>query len=272
MERLERVTLTSADPTERVAEYVEKRGGEIVRWFPGRTVLDIELRRKLGSRLEPKVAVCCGEGHVWTVRASKLASDQTWCPRCAPARQSLGIEGAQEIARQRGGECLSSTYKNSHTMMRWRCSKGHVFEQTTNEIKHKGQWCPECWVELPLFSRARRTFPELVESLAKVGIEHIGSGKAFHRPTRWHCQCGYEWRATGRAMIKRKRDKLCQGCAGTAPPTIEDMERWAVTKGGHCLSTEYINNRHKLRWQCANGHEWTAKWSNIRGGTWCPFC
>lgn len=42
--------------------------------------------------------------------------------------------------------------------------------------------------------------------------------------------------------------------------------------GGKCLSTDYKNSKNKLLFQCKYNHEWSATWSNIQKGKWCPKC
>lgn len=55
--------------------------------------------------------------------------------------------------------------------------------------------------------------------------------------------------------------------------TIEEMRKIAESRGGLCLSKEYINKETKLRWQCKEGHVWGATSGSIKnGGRWCPFC
>lgn len=55
--------------------------------------------------------------------------------------------------------------------------------------------------------------------------------------------------------------------------TIEDMQILAIERGGKCLSSEYINTKTPLKWECKYGHQWTATVSNIiYGKTWCPKC
>lgn len=49
------------------------------------------------------------------------------------------------------------------------------------------------------------------------------------------------------------------------------IKEFSKTKGGECLSNEYINNRTKMRWKCSCGYEWEARWYSIYNqGTWCP--
>jgi hypothetical protein len=84
----------------------------------------------------------CSVGHVWeavppTVRTS-------WCPTCSFDRKRLGIEKMRELAQQRGGKCLSETYKNVITKLTWQCHLGHVWEARPEHIR-RGQWCKTCY-------------------------------------------------------------------------------------------------------------------------------
>ena len=55
--------------------------------------------------------------------------------------------------------------------------------------------------------------------------------------------------------------------------SISDIITFAENKGGQLLSTEYINSKQKLKWQCKNGHIWEARWTNIKhSNQWCLKC
>jgi hypothetical protein len=53
------------------------------------------------------------------------------------------IKEMQEIARLRGGRCLSEKYVNNVTNLKWQCKEGHVWERTPMLIL-RGSWCPYC--------------------------------------------------------------------------------------------------------------------------------
>jgi hypothetical protein len=54
--------------------------------------------------------------------------------------------------------------------------------------------------------------------------------------------------------------------------TIADARQLAELKGGKCLSPEYSYHK-KLEWQCAAGHRWLSKLTNVKNaGSWCPRC
>jgi len=55
--------------------------------------------------------------------------------------------------------------------------------------------------------------------------------------------------------------------------TIESCQQVAEERGGKCLSTEYKNNRTKMKWECSKGHIWDAIFSSIKNiKSWCPDC
>jgi len=57
-----------------------------------------------------------------------------------------------------------------------------------------------------------------------------------------------------------------------ARKTISDMHLLAAQKSGKCLSTVYVNNRTKLKWQCEKGHVFEAKSNDVQQGKWCKTC
>jgi len=48
------------------------------------------------------------------------------------------------LAKSYGGECLSPKYLGGKEYLVWRCSKGHEWKSTPNNIKSHKNWCSEC--------------------------------------------------------------------------------------------------------------------------------
>ena len=57
--------------------------------------------------------------------------------------RKLTIQHAHDLAESKGWECLSETYVNCMTHLKWRCSDGHEWNASFNSIKN-GSGCPEC--------------------------------------------------------------------------------------------------------------------------------
>lgn len=55
----------------------------------------------------------------------------------------ITIVDMKMIAKDSGGQCLSSEYLNNSSKLIWKCKNGHIWEATPKNIK-KGRWCPFC--------------------------------------------------------------------------------------------------------------------------------
>jgi len=178
--------------------------------------------------------------------------------------RKLTIEEMKVLARNRGGYCLSTEYINSQTKLSWECQKGHRWHAKPNDIQ-QGHWCAEC------SGKKRKTIEEMQEiAIARGGYclstEYIDARTKLS----WQCQKGHRWHAKPNSI---QQGRWCARCSGKKRKTIEEMQEIAIARGGYCLSTEYINARTKLSWQCNEGHTWMASaGAVIYSGTWCAKC
>ena len=83
----------------------------------------------------------CARGHEWEAQAQNVRRGK-WCLRCS-GKMRKTIEDMQALAQGRGGRCLSSTYTNMDTKLRWRCALGHRWKARPHLVQI-GQWCPKC--------------------------------------------------------------------------------------------------------------------------------
>lgn len=56
---------------------------------------------------------------------------------------SSKIEFYKQLAIDRQGQCLSDTYVNCYSKLKWKCNKNHIWEAIGYSIE-KGHWCPDC--------------------------------------------------------------------------------------------------------------------------------
>lgn len=91
----------------------------------------------------------CQHNHVWKATVSNIRAG-TWCPECARLRKKLSMHDMHQIARERGGQCLSTDYISGHVKLQWRCAEGHEFLLAPNNIRRKlngarkPSWCKIC--------------------------------------------------------------------------------------------------------------------------------
>ena len=213
----------------------------------------------------------CAAGHEWMVRPSAIRAGN-WCPFCAHNRR-LKLEEMQEIARERGGRCLSASYRNGRTALLWVCKHGHYWKASPASVKggtrRKGTWCRECY-------NWRRRFQakQSIEAMRDLAIargggclstEYCGSKAKLI----WECAFGHRWKAPPTSIVQ---GTWCPVCAGNQRLNVRDFRDLATSRGGECLSQIYVNERMTLRWRCASGHKWKAVPGKVKRGSWCPRC
>ncbi len=220
-----------------------------------------------------KLRLRCEQGHEWRAIPNNVLRGH-WCCVCGNERQGRAkahsIEMMRKVAATKGGECLSQTYRNNLTRLRWRCKHGHEWEAVPGSIVgsagRKGTWCPICAGKLP----KEMALQHLKEVASSRGGRLVSKRYRNARASLWwRCAIGHEWDAAPDGV---KHGHWCPKCAGSYPLTLRQMQKAARVFGGKCLSKRYLNSDTHLRWKCAEGHEWKAKPYHILKGHWCPVC
>jgi len=201
----------------------------------------------------------CKEGHRWRATPASIKRG-VWCPACS-GRKRLDIKEMRKIAKSRGGKCVSTKYVNTLTKLTWECVKGHQWDASPHNVR-QGTWCPTCYGKNPTIERMQ----EMAESK---GGKCLSEEFVSKKKLIWECEHGHTWSALPGSI---KQGSWCPTCNGGIKLTLDVMHEAAAKKGGKCLSTEYLNSRTKLNWECKEGHQWNATPSSINQGSWCPVC
>ncbi|RHZ85028.1 hypothetical protein Glove_73g2 [Diversispora epigaea] len=177
--------------------------------------------------------------------------------------QKLSLSIAIQIAKSRGGECLSGSYVNCKELLRWRCANLHEWSATLDNIKNGQKWCLYCNIK-------RYTLEDVKRFAQTMNGECLSESYTnCKKPLHWRCANLHEWFTSFRSI--KNNNSWCPQC-NVGQNTLEDMRAYAREKGGECLSDRYYNLTTKLLWICKNLHIWEAIPHNIKHGTWCPFC
>jgi len=117
----------------------------------------------------------------------------------------------------------------------------------------------------------RLNIAELHDLAAKKNGKLISSAYVNNKSKlEWQCQFGHRWLAI---TANIKKGKWCPECSGNKKLTIVSAIELSKTRGGYCLSNNYINSGYNLLWKCKYGHEFKASLNNIRSkNSWCPYC
>ena len=69
-----------------------------------------------------------------------------------------------------------------------------------------------------------------------------------------------------------KNGTRCPKCGGTQKLTYNEVKEYIENFKYKLLSTEYINNRTKLKLECSKGHIFEMTFNNFKNGARCPYC
>ena len=134
-----------------------------------------------------------------------------------PIHNPMRIEKLRELAKTRGGDCLSTIYLGRKAKLEWICKEGHTWEAVPHSIS-TGTWCPVCanvqritkqrlssllspddWLEV-LRRHARSKGGELLSSVYTNAKTRL----------RWRCKFNHEWCAM---PSKVRQGTWCPYCA-----------------------------------------------------------
>lgn len=196
-------------------------------------------------------------------------------------QQKIYLLKAQEHAESKDGKCLSTEYISSKTPLKWKChnSKHEIFEEIYSAVTKHNKWCPECSkvnIKEEFLDRAK-------EHAQSKGGECLSSEYInMHNKLKWKCNHVNHkpWFASFTSIIHN--NTWCKQCSNEKASLnlrnkngLLEAQEYAESKGGKCLSTNYINSNTKLEWKCniAEHNSWFANFSSVvLGGGWCPEC
>lgn len=163
------------------------------------------LSRLYENTVTPLLWQCAG-GHTWRARPGKVKHGN-WCPHCPRGGWStaqLTIQDMRDMAKGRGGKCLSDRYVQSDVKLLWRCAEGHEWLSTPRTLK-RGSWCPVCAHNQTL------TIEELQARASKRGGRCLATIYTNIRtPVLWECGRGHKWEAKPSAV---RKGTWCPVCA-----------------------------------------------------------
>ncbi len=115
------------------------------------------------------------------------------------------IKELQEIAKSKGGKCLSNSYSGCRSKLKWECQKGHQWSTSPVNVRG-GSWCPKCGIKKMADSQRGS-----LEEMLRVAKSRNGKclSKKYNNSReklKWQCEKGHKWFASAE-NIKGKKYK-----------------------------------------------------------------
>jgi hypothetical protein len=179
----------------------------------------------------------------------------------------------RERARAAGAECLGTTWQGIDANYSFRCGCGHEWSHDATLVS-----CPKCARKR---SREQRRLADGLQRLQRAAQEHGGeclserylghAGRASFR-----CAQGHTWDTAASDVLRGAWCRICadaqRGAEMVLSDGLETLRRAAASRGGQCLSSEYLGMAQRYALRCHRGHEWEATGGAIVQGRWCRLC
>lgn len=148
----------------------------------------------------------CESNHIFEKPYRDVYSGQ-WCPFCS-TRPPKSIVDMQKMASQRGGKCISKSYKNAKGKLLWECANGHRFSASGDSVK-SNHWCAIC------VNVKKRTIEEAREIAAKRGgwctsTHYKNAGSLLS----WKCKFRHSWKANLNSITNGRWCPTCSSGLG----------------------------------------------------------
>ena len=180
--------------------------------------------------------------------------------------KKLTIEFIRDRVVERGYKLLSIEYSGTNSGLLMECPEGHQIEMCWTVFKRGGS-CVKC------FHDSMRIDIEFIRAEFKkegyilLTTVYINNDQKLE----YICPMGHRG-STSWSNWSSKASNRCGICANNIKLTIEFIREEFAKEGYVLLSTEYINNRTKLKYRCKHGHTHYTTWGDWVDGCRCPTC
>ena len=245
------VTLSQRIGVEKMIEFAKSKNGKCL--------------SKVYTTNKHKLEWECEKGHRFSMRANDVLTGH-WCNVCGGSKQHT-IEMMRELAKKNNGKCLSEVYTNNRTLLEWECEKGHKFKSYSSNIIN-GSWCNYC-------SKYGKNTIETIHYFAEEnGAECLSKEYIPRKKIKWRCKNGHVFEK----KIEECKVTFCVQCNKDKKKperlkVFNELRNYARSKGGDCISQEYINCRTPLVWICKNSHIFEGKCDQVKKRKkFCTIC
>lgn len=184
-------------------------------------------------------------------------------------KQERYLQLAKDIAKKKGGKCLSDEYVSNRSKLEWECHKKHRWFAPLRNINERDSWCPECRKEKRQNELLNKIKPILTLKGWKIIGGEIENWKK--RTLKINCGEGHQW-ITSPQAIKHNGCPECVKHCYDKEKHMQKIREIVQAKKGKIISGTYQNLKSVFIIQCKKGHRWKAKASGLKNDRWCPIC
>jgi len=204
--------------------------------------------------------------HIWMQTPNPIYYQECWCPKCAGTLKQTIIQ-MRDLAKSKGGECLSKEYTNSKSHLHWKCGTCSYDWYATPDNVKAGTWCGKC-VQQQVKNKSKANFLEVLASKSAVF-----EGEYTDTRTKLVIRChrNHLWRASPGAILHH--GSWCPSCnREETTSSFQNKIRDIVLGWNAKYEGVYVGSNSVFSITCKNRHTWNVTAVSLLKGQWCKEC
>lgn len=209
-----------------------------------------------------KLQVKCTKGHIFEISFDDFKRGRR-CGFCYTKNKKYTIEKVKQTLSLLNYSLLSTEYINIKTKLDIKCSKGHLYQSSYNDVL-AGNKCPICG------KRVKYKIEEVLSYVESFGYKLL-SETYVNIKTKIVVQCdkGHIYSVSYSDFLN---DRRCFECYGHKKYESEYVKEYFSSFGYPLLSEEYKNSHSKLSVICPEGHKYDISFHSFKCGIRCGQC
>ena len=213
------------------------------------------------------LTVKCPNNHTYNVRFNDFKQGSR-CPHCKKLTLSAlnrhPYEHVKNFIEQNGYSLLSTSYKNSNSLLTVQCPNNHTYKVRFNDFKQKSR-CPICYGNKKLdYDHVKNFIEQNGHSLLSHSYKNSRSFLKIKCPNNHTYNIRY---------YSFQQGTRCPVCAkNNLRHDFSFIKNFIENENYTLLSDSYKNNYTKLEVKCPNDHTYKVTFNNFSAGCRCPFC
>lgn len=220
------------------------------------------LLEKTYKNVHQKLKFICPNGHKHSISWGNWQTGRR-CFYCTGTVKPT-INFIKSMFEKEGYKLLTKEYKNNRQKLEYVCPNNHHHSVSWNNRKDRMARCPYC------YGNIKPTIEFIKNQFRKEGYKLLtGDYINCSQKLDYICTDGHKHSISWDSW---KQGHRCPYCCGNSKLTIDFIRSQFKQDGYILLTTEYINNKHKLEYICPNNHKHNISWHKWEQGTRCPYC
>ncbi len=198
----------------------------------------------------------CDKNHTYRVTLDNFKNKNMRCSECY-GNKKYTYKYVKEYIENQGYKLISTTYKNTDQKLEMICDKNHECVCNFDNFKNKNTRCSEC------AGTRKYTYEYVKEYVEKEEFKLISTAyKNLKHELEMICPNGHTRFITFNDF--KNKHTRCGICSEKQKHTYEFVKQYIESKKYKLISTEYIDNKHKLKTICDKGHPYNVSFKQFK--------